>query len=357
MRELVERNRAAGRERPRGGVARHRRLRREPVLRRRGRLRQGQSRGHPRANPGHQPRAGGGHAGPSPHALVSQHVVVEATPRRVRVLTAVRRAGQPLAIRSEHPQEGVFFLHVEGTPELLFCENDTNVEKLWGAPNAVPVRQGRLRQLYRPRAPRRGEPRGDGNKGRGALASDGWSRGDAYAAASTEPGGPGTGRRRGCGLRPGLRRGSARPTNSTPPSSPPSLSPDGKNVMRQALGGLLWSKQFYHYVVRDWLHGDPAQPAPPESRKTVATPTGDTSSTPTCSPCQTSGSIRGLPRGTSPSTASRWRWSIRTLPRTSSSAPAGVVHAPERTDSCVRMGLRRCEPSGLRVGCAARLPN
>ena len=37
--------------------------------------------------------------------------------------------------------------------------------------------------------------------------------------------------------------------------------------MRQALGGLLWCKQFYHYVVRDWLEGDPAQPAPPAERK------------------------------------------------------------------------------------------
>ena len=37
--------------------------------------------------------------------------------------------------------------------------------------------------------------------------------------------------------------------------------------MRQALGGMLWSKQFYYYVVRDWLNGDPGQPAPPESRR------------------------------------------------------------------------------------------
>jgi len=30
--------------------------------------------------------------------------------------------------------------------------------------------------------------------------------------------------------------------------------------MRQGLGGMLWSKQFYHYVVKDWLQGDPACP-------------------------------------------------------------------------------------------------
>jgi hypothetical protein len=47
---------------------------------------------------------------------------------------------------------------------------------------------------------------------------------------------------------------------------PNDLSLDGKNVMRQAVAGLLWSKQFYHYVTRDWLSGDPAQPAPPSER-------------------------------------------------------------------------------------------
>jgi hypothetical protein len=47
---------------------------------------------------------------------------------------------------------------------------------------------------------------------------------------------------------------------------PAGLSPDARAVMRQALGGLLWSKQFYHYTVRDWLKGDPLQPPPPVSR-------------------------------------------------------------------------------------------
>jgi hypothetical protein len=40
-----------------------------------------------------------------------------------------------------------------------------------------------------------------------------------------------------------------------------------RNVLRQANAGLLWSKQFYHYAIIDWLEGDPKQPAPPEGRK------------------------------------------------------------------------------------------
>ena len=44
------------------------------------------------------------------------------------------------------------------------------------------------------------------------------------------------------------------------------LSQDAKSVMRQALGGLLWSKQFYYYDMGSWLNGEPAEPAPPSER-------------------------------------------------------------------------------------------
>ncbi|MBC8109225.1 MAG: glucosidase, partial [Anaerolineae bacterium] len=48
---------------------------------------------------------------------------------------------------------------------------------------------------------------------------------------------------------------------------PASLNEDQSRVSRQAYAGLLWSKQFYHSVVKDWLDGDPDQPPPPEQRK------------------------------------------------------------------------------------------
>ncbi len=44
------------------------------------------------------------------------------------------------------------------------------------------------------------------------------------------------------------------------------VSEDEKVVQRQALAGLIWSKQFFHLDVARWLHGDPGQPAPPASR-------------------------------------------------------------------------------------------
>ncbi len=45
------------------------------------------------------------------------------------------------------------------------------------------------------------------------------------------------------------------------------LSEDERRVQRQAFAGLLWNKQFYHYSVELWLDGDPASPPPPDSRR------------------------------------------------------------------------------------------
>jgi len=47
---------------------------------------------------------------------------------------------------------------------------------------------------------------------------------------------------------------------------PATLTAEERNVCRQAFAGLLWSKQFYHYIVKAWLEGDPDQPKPPPSR-------------------------------------------------------------------------------------------
>ena len=48
---------------------------------------------------------------------------------------------------------------------------------------------------------------------------------------------------------------------------PAGLPAEERRVVRQSDAGLLWSKQFFHYVVKDWLDGDPSQPTPPHSRR------------------------------------------------------------------------------------------
>ena len=42
---------------------------------------------------------------------------------------------------------------------------------------------------------------------------------------------------------------------------------DARRVQRQALAGMLWNRQCYHYNIFDWLQGDPGQPPPPAQRK------------------------------------------------------------------------------------------
>lgn len=49
--------------------------------------------------------------------------------------------------------------------------------------------------------------------------------------------------------------------------APEGISEDERNVQRQAFSGMLWNKQFYYYVIKDWLEGDPDQPPPPEQRE------------------------------------------------------------------------------------------
>jgi len=47
---------------------------------------------------------------------------------------------------------------------------------------------------------------------------------------------------------------------------PEGTTSEERAAIRQGYAGLLWSKQFYHYIVKDWLEGDPAQPSPPAGR-------------------------------------------------------------------------------------------
>ena len=47
------------------------------------------------------------------------------------------------------------------------------------------------------------------------------------------------------------------------------ISDDLRQITRQALGGMLWTKQFYKFIQTEWINGDPAQPPPPAERKGV----------------------------------------------------------------------------------------
>ncbi|KFY89372.1 hypothetical protein V500_05741 [Pseudogymnoascus sp. VKM F-4518 (FW-2643)] len=51
--------------------------------------------------------------------------------------------------------------------------------------------------------------------------------------------------------------------------SPLPMADDLRNIQRQALSGMMWTKQFYHFIWDQWANGDPSSPPPPAERKAV----------------------------------------------------------------------------------------
>jgi hypothetical protein len=168
-------------------------------------------------------------------------------------------------ISAAHPSLGPFWLLCEGLPELLVTENETNFRRLWGVPNPSPYVKdgvdayvvGGVRDAVNPylvgtKAAARYHVRLAGGESVAVRLR-------LTRAVDPSPFGPGFDRV------VAERRQEADDFYAT--VIPADLSDDARAVMRQAFGGLLWSKQFYHYDVSRWLAGDPAFPAPPAERR------------------------------------------------------------------------------------------
>jgi len=188
-----------------------------------------------------------------------------------------RTAEKPLLFRSpesttspmieiQEPEMGAYQFTMDGLPQLLFTENETNTKALWnwdGGPTANPyVKDAFHRRVIH------GEDAAVNPAQRGTKACA-WYQFN-LAAGQTQT----------VRLRLTLRTEPSRLIHDTDgvfaeriaeadqfySFASPTLSEDGKRVQRQALAGLLWSRQYYHFVVADWLKGDPGQPTPPASR-------------------------------------------------------------------------------------------
>ena len=161
---------------------------------------------------------------------------------------------------AEHHDLGSRTLHSDRSPELLFCDNETNAMLLWGSGG-------------RSQFPKDGI---NDHIVRGAATVNPANQGTKAAFRhhlSVGPGETATVRLR---LSPDGKSGqdfdllmAAREKEANEfyaALTPGGASPDEAMVLREALGGMLWSKQFYHYDVHRWLVGDPAGPKPPDSR-------------------------------------------------------------------------------------------
>jgi hypothetical protein len=162
-----------------------------------------------------------------------------------------------------HPLLPPMRLKCDGAPELLFCDNESNTGRLWGQAAAGYFKDGindhvvagkhdainpdrtgtKAAAHYRVEV-----PGGSAVRLRLRLQPDGVPGGfDDFDDLMS------------------LRRAEADAFYAALQSDV--CDTDARDVQRQALAGMLWSKQFYYFDIPEWLRGDPLQPRPPEGRR------------------------------------------------------------------------------------------
>jgi hypothetical protein len=151
-------------------------------------------------------------------------------------------------------------------PAMLVTENETNFERTFGVPNPTPYVKDAFHDVVV------GGRRDAVNPARCGTKAAFWYHGDIPAggevtvrlrlrAADDAAGEPFADSFDGV-----LARRIADADEFYAAIASGSRDTEERRVSRQAYAGLLWTKQFYHYIVKDWLAGDPAQPPPPATR-------------------------------------------------------------------------------------------
>jgi len=176
------------------------------------------------------------------------------------------------SVLAEHPELGRFRLGAAAGPsgepaELLFTENETNAERIFGSPNASPFVKDAFHRFVVEGEREAVNPRRVGTKAAARFRLQlpaGASvtlrlRLTSETEARPEPFGSGFESTFGARIQEADAFLASR--------LPAGFEGDLRNVARQGYAGLLHSKQFFHYVVRDWLEGDPAEPPPPPERR------------------------------------------------------------------------------------------
>src|SRR5262249_48798849 len=169
-------------------------------------------------------------------------------------------------IEAEHATLGRRWLYCAEAPALLFTENNSNRWRLYGVSNETPFVKDGINDYLGHGHQAAVNPAQIGTK---AAAHDrltlgpGESRTVLLRLRDTQP----TGSPFGRSFVELFRQRMHEADEFYATVIPARLSDDARLVMRQALVGLLWNKQFYHYEVRQWLEGDPTGPPPPPERQ------------------------------------------------------------------------------------------
>jgi hypothetical protein len=165
-------------------------------------------------------------------------------------------------VELNHSEAGQHWFYCDGAPELLFTENDTNTQRLFNFNNGSHHVKDSINDYIV-----HGNQQAVNPEQKGTKAA-------ANYKLTIAPGETATVR-----LRLSNKKQEAFADFDEIFSNrlheadefyqtviPKHLSHDARLVMRQAFAGMLWSKQYYHYVVEHWLEGDPATPKPPAER-------------------------------------------------------------------------------------------
>ena len=166
----------------------------------------------------------------------------------------------PNEIELDGSRYGKRWLICEGQPQLLFTENETNRQRLYGLHDTVAYNKDSINDYIVRGEEQRLNPQATGTKAA------------ARYQLSLAPGSSEVIHLRLTDQRSIVNAAQVfddrvREANEFYETVIPAhLAPDAANVMRQSFAGLMWSKQFYHYGVKEWLDGDPAMPPPPEHR-------------------------------------------------------------------------------------------
>ncbi len=174
--------------------------------------------------------------------------------------------GSTAVIEADHDTLGLRWLACQGTPPLLFTENETNAERLYGVPNSTPYVKDSIHDYIVLGKREAVNPAQEGSKAAAHYVlrlGPGESATVKLRLGNTPPHGDTLGHEFDALFAQRLREADEFYASVIPAA----LSDDGKMVMRQAFAGMLWSKQFYHYYVRRWLDGDPTYPPPAPERR------------------------------------------------------------------------------------------
>ena len=176
------------------------------------------------------------------------------------------QSAEVAAIRLDHQYYGARWLYCEGAPYLLFTENETNNRRLFDVDNASPYVKDGVNDFIVHGVKSAVNPNDQGTKASAHYEFAVPPGKSVETRLRLSPAAPG---------QPGILNGDfdAQIAQRRDEADefyrniiPQGIAADRQDVMRQALGGLLWSKQFYSYDLSRWIQGDPAGPQPPRQR-------------------------------------------------------------------------------------------